>query len=129
MEPWKNEPSFHEWKSETGLPCIVKRNFSGSLCGYVGVKDGHPAFGQHFDAVSVEVHGGLTFAASRKPCADNSNWPTDKRYWLGFDCNHAYDYAPFTRTFGPRDPEELYRDFDYVTAETESLARQLAEMA
>jgi hypothetical protein len=127
-KPWENEPNFHEWNSETGLPCIVKRNYSGCLCGYVGVRPDHPAFNQGYDIVPVEVHGGLTYGACRRPTSSDSSWPTDERYWLGFDCDHAYDHAPSRQAFSTRDPESEYRDFAYVTAETESLAQQLSEM-
>jgi hypothetical protein len=64
--PWQQEPDKLQFCDEaTQLPClIVRASVSGSLCGYVGVTEGHPAFGLKYDAVDVSVHGGLTFAGS-----------------------------------------------------------------
>jgi hypothetical protein len=65
---WQDEPDKIQWQdADTGLPCLIVRGPSGSLCGYVGVAPGHPMHGKHYDAVDVEVHGGLTFA---RGCAD-----------------------------------------------------------
>ena len=45
--PWMAEPDKEQWPDETtGLPCLIKRNQFGALCGYVGVAEGHPWFGQ-----------------------------------------------------------------------------------
>lgn len=61
--PWQNEPDKCQWRDEaTGLPCLIVRGPSGALCGYVGVSEGHPAFGKDYDSVAADVHGGLTFA-------------------------------------------------------------------
>ena len=61
--PWQEEPDKRQWQDEaTGLPCLIVRNNGGALCGYVGVPKGHPDHGKDYDAVDVDVHGGLTFA-------------------------------------------------------------------
>lgn len=61
--PWMNEPDKEQWTDEaTGLPCLIKRNGSGALCGYVGVTEGHPWFMQDYDYVDADVHGGLTYS-------------------------------------------------------------------
>src|SRR5450759_2183131 len=41
--PWMAEVDKEQWAEETtGLPCLIKRNDWGALCGYVGVTEGHP---------------------------------------------------------------------------------------
>lgn len=62
--PWNNEPDKAQWVDDaTGLDCLIVRNHGGALCGYVGVPEGHPAYGKDYDTVDVLVHGGLTFAS------------------------------------------------------------------
>lgn len=60
---WDNEPDKIQWQDEaTGLPCLIVRGPTGSLCGYVGVAPGHPLHGTDYDATDFDVHGGLSFA-------------------------------------------------------------------
>lgn len=68
---WVGEPDKVQWQDEdTGLPCLAVRNqHSGNWCGYVGVAEGHPKHGEGYNAVDVDVHGGLTFANA---CIDHS---------------------------------------------------------
>src|SRR5215471_6126536 len=74
--PWQTEWDKLQWvDAASGLDCLIVRNdHAGTLCGYVGVAEGHPAFGLHYDAASelappddegyrgLAVHGGLSFA-------------------------------------------------------------------
>lgn len=134
--PWQQEPDKKQWQdAETGLPCLIVRGPNGSLCGYVGVSDGHPAFEKNYDDVDVEVHGGLTFCDHCGPgdneasgiCHVPPAGEPDHVWWLGFDCAHIWDFSP-GRPLGfirfSRD--ETYRDLAYVENECRSLARQLA---
>ena len=51
--PWWDEPDKEQWADpKTGLPCLIKRNHFGSLCGYVGVREGHPWHGKNYDGIS-----------------------------------------------------------------------------
>jgi hypothetical protein len=77
---WQEEPDKVQMVDEaTGFDCLIVRNGSGALCGYVGVPEGHPYFGVDYDqcaqkppceaswcdhspSSAVSVHGGLTFA-------------------------------------------------------------------
>lgn len=77
--PWQDEPDKMQWEDEaTGLPCLIVRNGSGSLCGYVGVSPAHPYFGIHYNGCTqkaqvcedegycshtpdLSAHGGITF--------------------------------------------------------------------
>lgn len=124
--PWQDEPDKVQWIDEaTGLDCLIHRGPSGSLCGYVGVPEGHPLHGidysqcslpepcgetwcEHSPMGKIDVHGGLTFADS---CADGPNEavgvchiPEDGRpdhvWWFGFDCAHAWDISPASTARG-----------------------------
>src|SRR5690606_28176723 len=47
--PWDGEPDKAVWVDETtGLDCMIVRGPVGALCGYVGVKEGHPWHGRSY---------------------------------------------------------------------------------
>lgn len=138
---WSKEPNRIEGKMH-GFDFLMHRNKVGSWCGYVGIPEGHPAFGKDYEDIDVEVHGGLTYAnACRAPIchiADNKT----SIWWLGFDCSHAGDVMPSVIGYcksgllppSLRMPSEIlgmtetYKNVAYVKAEIDSLAKQLAEM-
>ena len=69
----------------------------------------------------LQVHGGITYSEYDLVFIDEEC--TGKVWWLGFDCDHCDDLAPFTD-----DPDwemGTYKDFDYVLQEVKSLAEQL----
>ena len=144
--PWSIEPNSAEWESH-GFSCCILRTKLGHLCGYVGVPEGHPAYGTTGTVkvwkksdkptgnylpgfgyiengwegeIGLNIHGGITFG---------QKGDFDDLWWLGFDCAHSGDLSPeFLRgpkvsffTYG------TYRDWNYVTGEINSLAKQLAE--
>ncbi len=139
--PWDDEPDLIEWKDEhTGYPCMVMRSdFSGGLCGYVGVWPSHPHYGAEnsagndgMDDIPVQVHGGLTFAGLGILHDDGRPllcWA------LGFDCSHAFDDTPWMAgmmsdrlRFITRHrlvPEGRYWRVEAVMYEVERLAEQL----
>lgn len=154
--PWQGEPDKMTWVDPaTNLDCMIHRNGAGALCGYVGVPADHPYYGQDYDNVDVEVHGGLTYANKCSEQATEEHGichiPEPGRsediWWLGFDCAHAQDLCPgmeaTTRKFyepgGPLfDKKEThdkiksnpmfrdtYKDVDYVKSEIENLAQQI----
>lgn len=53
--PWRGEPDRVEWVDEGArLPCLVMRHPEmGNLCGYVGVPPAHPAWGLHYDGITM----------------------------------------------------------------------------
>jgi hypothetical protein len=120
--PWHQEPDEKRWTDEaTGLECSIWRNPDmGFLCGYVAVPEGHPLFGKHYRDVDVAVHGGPTYAEEG-----------DGRWWIGFDCGHAFDMMPgniagraaVASLYGD---QYQYRDMVYVENECRRLAAQLA---
>lgn len=148
--PWNAEPNRVEfWHA--GLPCLILRN-RGPLCGYVAVPPGHPLHGRGYEALSVVVvHGGLTYAGTRvgDVCHVPAEGEPDDVWWFGFDCSHCGDYRPrpvalkaildaeglgrgdrqvrVARTRAEHDwRSESYKGIEYVRAEVERLAEQLA---
>lgn len=143
---WDAEPDKVQFQDEaTGMPCLIVRNGSGALCGYVGVNPGHPFYEQGYDTCIlkndddkyINVHGGLTFSGFCREDAENHgicHLPDDgeekKVWWLGFDCAHSGDISPRTirqyREWGLQIGGESYRDLNYVKHEVSHLARQIA---
>lgn len=142
--PWQEEPDKVQWQTQAGLPALVVRtDWMGHWCGYVGVPEGHPAYRQGYDDVFAEVHGGLTFAdacghdpAQHGICHVPDEGEPDNLWWLGFDCAHWQDLSPafrvrmdeLDRKYGhppDRDPKH-YWTLAEVQAECEQLAQQLA---
>lgn len=140
-----------EWTAN-GLKCVVARMVWGGdpkhRCGYVGVTGKHPLFEADYSQavkkpipsgpigkrgiipvffmagktdegvpldVYFDVHGGLTYSRLTKPGDTYPCHVEEPTWFFGFDCAHSGD------------------DFDggqsleYVAAECESLAKQLAE--
>ena len=113
-----------QWLSKAGYQCLAYRHPSlGHWCGYVGLPDGNPMHGKHYDAIDADVHGGLTYAYDHAP-----NGKPDGRWWIGFDCAHAGDVVPGVSGIWHRYRDDgAYRDIDFVVAECERLARQMAD--
>lgn len=128
--PWTEEPDHEAGLTAAGLPFILHRNQVGCWCGYVGVPEGHPAYGKRYDAVEADVHGGLTYAKEcAGPICHEKVDSAPEVWWLGFDCSHYSDLMPgsygdqgFMSAFG------VYRDQVYVRAECERLADQLRSL-
>lgn len=143
--PWQGEPDKKQWTDQaTGLPCLIKRNDGGALCGYVGVPEGHPWYRADYSHVDPhpEVHGGLTYAdfcmeegnQAKTICHIPEPGEPDNVWWLGFDCAHFRDASPaYHRTYAEagiaHTLSETYKTIAYVTAECASLAKQAAEVA
>lgn len=136
--PWDSEPDKIQWVDEaTDLDCLIKRNHSGALCGYVGVPPSHPLHGWDYSTAEdrgIEVHGGLTYAAAcQEDAGDNAicHVPLPGReanmWWFGFDCAHYMDAVP--RMLDLKYEHGTYKDVAYVKAEVANLARQLADVA
>jgi len=122
--PWEEEPHEVKWTDEdSGLRCLARRNRTmGMWCGYVAVGKDHPAYGKHYDQITADVHGGLTYADDGKIDGMDGLWV------IGFDCGHGYDVMPgYSVLIAPIEGAE-YRTVDYVTKECRKLAKQLAEM-
>jgi hypothetical protein len=101
----------------------------GHLCGYVRIPKKHPLHGLSYDEVynlgyEIEVHGGLTYSASTIGEATGMQYLLSRQWYFGFDCAHSGDIIP-GHPFSFGNENAVYRDYDYVKAECESLARQL----
>lgn len=118
---WDDEPDVLDWE-QGGVRCHVERMEWGNLNGYVGVPPGHALHGaSHNDWSSPNVHGGLTYSATRK----------DGWWYFGFGTAHYMDKQPgfpsFFRGVGgsagntPR-LSGTYRNLEYVKKEVEKLA-------
>lgn len=123
--PWQHEPDKMVWVDpETDLDCMIVRNGVGSLCGYVGVPEGHPWFGLDYSSKVCDVdtcdededvywcshrvdslldaHGGITFAGGCREdgvreesiCHIAQPGRPSEVWWFGFDCAHAGDFCP-----------------------------------
>lgn len=146
--PWDTEPDRVEW-THAGLPCLAVRNHHGAWCGYAAVPPGHPLHGKGYDNVDVDVHGGLTYSefCRGEICHVSAPGEPDNVFWFGFDCHHGGDFGPgmhamFRKHGDPfGQPEyddaqaatsgqyvDVYRTLDYVQAETNRLADQLAAL-
>ena len=71
---------------DEGIRVLIMRG-PCSLCAYLGVPVGHPLAGHSYEDLSVEAHGGLTFASE----GGRDTWP-EGWYWYGIDYAHAGDY-------------------------------------
>jgi hypothetical protein len=136
--PWQSEADkVQAIDDATGLDVLlVRQPYHGSWCGYVGVPQSHPLFGQGYhDVPDVDVHGGLTFAdachetgdESRGICHVGEIGAADHVWWFGFDCAHAWDITP-GHDHGFGFPDSTYRTREYVEAECARLAEQLAAL-
>lgn len=142
--PWHSEPDWVQWlDTETGFPCLIRRNALGAWCGYIAVAHGHPWYGLDRSEILVDVHGGVSFADG--PDATDPDVvpePGDMivasagtgpaLWWIGFDCGHADDLQPVLLTIrelptGYRLRELPYRDQPYAEAMVRYLAVQAAE--
>lgn len=129
--PWDSEPDRVDFE-HAGLHCMVIRNDMGALCGYVGVPRGHALYMERCDDVSLDVHGGVTYAekCAGHICHAPGPGQPDDVWWLGFDCTHAGDTIPGLvglrgeRWWAMFLPDEAYRDMAYVSEQCRSLADQ-----
>jgi hypothetical protein len=124
--PWDKEPEDQiSWlDADTELRCLMKRNSSGSWCGYASVSKGHPFYGMNYnnyeDLHELHiVHGGLTYSG---PDSDDS-----ELWWFGFDTCHAFDESPNSISlYGPHtSSEDSYRNKEYVIRDILKLAKIL----
>lgn len=146
-----------DWTS-SDLRCVVLVGPTGALNGYVGLPSGHPLHSKPYSEpqpflaamwerrkmqpigdpppfsiliaalggfkeedglrpeMCLDVHGGVTYTGSDIRGLDSSLW------WYGFDTAHAGDYSPRYPNGG------TVRTLEYVRAEAEKLAAQLAQI-
>ena len=71
-----------------GYRCAVIGQQLGHRCGYVGLPKGHRYYGEHYNNIPVDCHGGLTFG---RECEDYPVITDEPLWWIGFDCGHFDD--------------------------------------
>ncbi len=147
---WCDEVDQLGWiDAETGYACAINRVMhSGHLCGYVEIPKGHPLYGDDYSARITKkptrelfggwyliddnydsagglftVHGGVTYTGNGDFFSNGDG------YWYGFDCGHAGDISPAIQYEGRYMSEGVYRDMEYVKAQTTALAAQLKQIA
>ena len=128
LDEWMQEPNREEWEHQGYMCQIVRHPQAGHLCGYVGIPEGHPWFKKDYSDIDADVHGGLTYAAYGHDESESDKGYykqlTDskgrKLWWIGFDCNHYGDMAPY----GVSIFEGNYRNMFYVHGQTNRLAAQ-----
>jgi hypothetical protein len=117
----KKEGDSHQWnyiaKNGIEIECLIKRNSSLALCGYVVITSDNELFGLDYDSiyskVNIDVHGGLTYSDRGE-----GGWV------IGFDCAHAGDLCPAFQYF-----DGIYRTKEYVISECEKLAEDVSKFS
>ena len=90
---WDREPLDKAVWVHNGYDCMIKRNGEGAWCGYIGVKPGHPLFGQkYYDVVCWTETLTYSDECSGDIChlADDG----DHVWWFGIDASHGYNDFP-----------------------------------
>ena len=94
-----------------GKDCIVYRHpVHGTLNGYLKVEK--ISLDEAFERFNV--HGGISIVGDLTFID-----PEIKGYWIGFDCNHGFDWSLQSYCI-----LEEYRNYDYVISELEKLVKQ-----
>ena len=122
-----------DWTTEAGLRARLVFTMCEFFCGYVAVPKEHPFHGNEAayedsgeyitdEVRKLEVHGGITWCDSNTP----PDFEDEGLWWFGFDCRHSGDLK-----WGETDHGlyggATFKDENYVIAECERLARQIAD--
>ena len=154
--PWHDEPDEKRWEDRnTGLQCFALRfERMGHWLGYVGVREGHPAYGLDYYKSSFDIDDVLSGTAAKiAPIQQQiNNIPVGLTYsgtddlrgkdwwWFGFDCAHSGEYSPGMDdgNLGPcalgmptgfEHPSVVtYRDLNYVIGQCTELAAALGRI-
>lgn len=71
-------------------PCVEDHYFGGHFCGYVFLDSNHSLFGENFQNITIDCHGGISF----------SEYVQEQgAHLIGFDCAHSGDYVPSLEKF------------------------------
>ena len=102
-------------------------------CGYVKIPKAHQhykaAASGDYDSISIDCHGGLTFAGGLESIGKSGAW-------IGFDCVHLGD-AYDLKLAKENNVEHIYkgwldgivRDADYVECECKKIVDQLSNLS
>lgn len=103
-----------------GYRCAILRvETAGHLCGYVKIDSSSKLYKMDYGDIhkkyDINVHGGLTFS-------DPLSYKGLNDFYIGFDCRHMIDLAPFSIDFGPG---SIYRGIEYVENQIKQLVDQI----
>ena len=116
MNEWDNEPDKVEF-IHCGLRCTILRGPMLNLNGYVELPESSNVWGlDHTWDEPFEVHGGVTYHGRLDQIGQKDTYVV-----VGFDTAHAWDLSPKRPNKG-----DVYRNLEYVTNQTKSLAEQVA---
>lgn len=132
-EPAKDDPAHALWEMQQRM-----KTSGTQMAAFFRDHDTYAC--DHAPEDFITVHGGLTFGGpGYNHGLDVSLW------WFGFDCGHAWDYAPkmhallnqlelekpWKKDWGIEDGPsfEVYRDLPFVKHEVNRMARQLVRCA
>jgi hypothetical protein len=75
------------------IECVTILNVPmGIRCGYIGVGDDNPLYGEREEDLPLCAHGGITYASHFPPRTFDSIQKGRNLYWIGFDTGHFGDY-------------------------------------
>ena len=104
----KNEGDLIEFEYKE-IPCVLKRNLLGALCGYCKI----PSYiGININENDIYVHGGVTYIGK---------W--DEYDVFGFDCAHSGDYTPLYPFYCT-----VYRTKEYCIDQCISIIDQIIKL-
>lgn len=74
------------------IECVTILNVPmGIRCGYIGVGDDSPLYGEREEDLPLCAHGGITYASHFPPRTFDSIQKGRNLYWIGFDTGHFGD--------------------------------------
>ena len=128
MKPWhqfnlENPDGFYSKEYSNHEFVVYQHQLSGHLNGYVLLNpENHIE-----DIMNIKCHGGITFEGNLAEII-----PVQAGNWIGFDCAHYGDLAPFYKEklaalgfdFGVS-YEEIWRDPDFVEENCKQIIDQL----
>jgi hypothetical protein len=92
MGEWDRKPRIHRiWRVGEHW-CVVADNGMAFYLGYVSVPEGHPWYGQPYDDIPADAHGGLTFSDTRGwESFEGADDGVPDGWYVGFDFGHFCD--------------------------------------
>lgn len=74
------------------IECVTILNVPmGIRCGYIGVGDNNPLYGESEESLPLRAHGGITYTSHFPPRTFDSIQKGRNLYWIGFDTGHFGD--------------------------------------
>lgn len=131
MEKWAEFKSKHPKGFYVGThkdyTFIVYQHYSsGHLNGYVELKPQDIEFLSDKDIRDLDCHGGISYQGNLNFIFENS-----KKSYIGFDCNHCGDRAPFLDSLFPEEfriESEVWRDEKFVEKNCKSIINQIVNL-